>query len=339
MLVSIVIPIYNSAPNILKKCFDSVVNQTYKNIEIIIVSDGAVTSNNEIAESYCKKDRRIKIIYQKNSGPGSARNKGIKKCCGNYIMFVDSDDWIELDAVEKSVYEIEHSNKPDILLFGAIREYSNKSEPFGYEKYISTKVYKKSEINELVKDLLSENAKIEGPVAKLYNKSFLDKNKLLFNEKTRIAEDLEFNLRCFSISTEIIVMKDLLYHYFCNTNSLTNKTDYSSIESGLYNFKMMDQYIKKTNNLDLLSIFNDRVLCFIVTSFISGFFNPENLDKYKTKKRRASEFKNDVFVNEKINNDNNLSFERKIIIWLIKNNFYFLINIFSLIRFYQKRIK
>lgn len=291
MLVSIVIPIYNSAPNILKKCFDSVVNQTYKNIEIIIVSDGAVTSNNEIAESYCKKDRRIKIIYQKNSGPGSARNKGIKKCCGNYIMFVDSDDWIELDAVEKSVYEIEHSNKPDILLFGAIREYSNKSEPFGYEKYISTKVYKKSEINELVKDLLSENAKIEGPVAKLYNKSFLDKNKLLFNEKTRIAEDLEFNLRCFSISTEIIVMKDLLYHYFCNTNSLTNKTDYSSIESGLYNFKMMDQYIKKTNNLDLLSIFNDRVLCFIVTSFISGFFNPENLDKYKTKKEELRNLK------------------------------------------------
>lgn len=101
-LVSIIIPVYN-VQEYLRKCLDSVINQTYKNLEIIIVNDGSTDNSFSICKEYAKKDPRIILLSQENRGLSNARNTGIKKISGNYIYFVDSDDWLRLDAIEESI--------------------------------------------------------------------------------------------------------------------------------------------------------------------------------------------------------------------------------------------
>jgi glycosyltransferase involved in cell wall biosynthesis len=98
-LVSIIVPVYNTA-YYLPKCIKSMLNQTYHNIEIILVDDGSTDKSATICDKYAKRDKRIRVIHKKNGGVSSARNTGIENATGRYIMFVDSDDWLPLNAVE-----------------------------------------------------------------------------------------------------------------------------------------------------------------------------------------------------------------------------------------------
>ena len=100
--ISVIIPIYN-VEKYLSKCLDSVINQTYKNLEIICVNDGSPDNCHQILEEYKNKDSRIVVIEQENGGEGSARNRGIRAVTGNYIAFVDPDDWVELDFYETAI--------------------------------------------------------------------------------------------------------------------------------------------------------------------------------------------------------------------------------------------
>jgi len=102
-LISVIIPIYNSE-KYLKRCIDSIINQTYKNIEIICINDGSTDESYNILKQYEIKDNRIIILNKLNQGVSSARNDGIRISKGQYITFVDSDDWLELDAIENMVY-------------------------------------------------------------------------------------------------------------------------------------------------------------------------------------------------------------------------------------------
>ena len=97
--ISIVIPIYNAEDH-LQRCVDSVLNQTEKNIEIILVDDGSKDNSIEICKNYLNQDKRVQLIHQENSGVSAARNRGIEQACGEYIGFIDSDDWIEPNMYE-----------------------------------------------------------------------------------------------------------------------------------------------------------------------------------------------------------------------------------------------
>ena len=116
--ISVVIPIFNTAPY-LKECLDSVLNQTFTDFEVICVNDGSNDSSLEILKKYQQKDNRIKIINQENKGAGAARNVGIDHSRGEYILFLDSDDYLDKDTLN-DCYEIAHSKSLDILLFKII---------------------------------------------------------------------------------------------------------------------------------------------------------------------------------------------------------------------------
>lgn len=339
MKISIVIPIYKTNEKLLKRCFKSIEEQEYKNLEIIIISDGATKDNLKIAEDFSKRDNRVRVIKQKNAGPSNARNNGIKKCTGEYLMFVDSDDWIESHTILECVNELENLKDLDILLFGMKRDFQNRSEDFGYDKYQKKEQYINEKIKNLMIDIVDENVKIEGPVAKIFNIQFLRDNNLFFNSNTSIAEDMEFNLRTFSKAKKILVMDKCYYHYVCNLDSLTNNTSYEFVKSGLNNFKKMDNFIKE-NDFDFMQEkFDDRVLCFIVASYISGIFSPQNRIKYQKRIEMSKELKSDEFVKEKIRCKNNVSKSRKIVLFFIKHNLHLLIYIMAYIRYIQKKIK
>ena len=113
-LVSIIIPVYN-VEKYLAQCLESVCGQTYKNLEIIVVDDESPDHSGEIAEEFAKKDSRVRVEHIKNRGAAGARNVGLELCTGEYILFVDSDDWIELNMVEKLLAAIEETDS-DIAL-------------------------------------------------------------------------------------------------------------------------------------------------------------------------------------------------------------------------------
>ena len=122
-LVSVVLPIYN-VEKYLPKCLDSVVGQSYENIEIICVNDGSPDNSIAVLESYAEKDSRIIIINQENTGLSGARNTGIEAATGDYIIFLDSDDWMDAEAVETAM---QYAEKADTVMWGYIREFHDKS--------------------------------------------------------------------------------------------------------------------------------------------------------------------------------------------------------------------
>ena len=123
--ISVIVPVYN-AEQYLRECLESLVNQTLEDLEIICVNDGSTDSSPKILEEYASKDSRIKIFHQENQGVSAARNLGISKVQGEYLVFVDSDDWIELNALE-ILYKTIDKRKSDILLFSNYRYYGDSS--------------------------------------------------------------------------------------------------------------------------------------------------------------------------------------------------------------------
>ena len=127
-LISIIIPIYD-VQCYLRKCIDSVINQTYKNLEIILVDDESPDNCGEICEEYAKKDNRIKVIHKKNGGLSSARNAGLDVCTGEYVSFIDSDDFVEETYIEELCNMIE-KNEADISMANRYKVQDDKIEEF-----------------------------------------------------------------------------------------------------------------------------------------------------------------------------------------------------------------
>ena len=113
MKISVIIPVYN-VEKYLKRCLDSVINQTYKNLEIILIDDGSTDKSGNICDEYAAKDKRIIVIHKENGGLSDARNKGLDICTGDYISFIDSDDWIENGFYE---YVVNNVKDNDLLIF------------------------------------------------------------------------------------------------------------------------------------------------------------------------------------------------------------------------------
>lgn len=124
-LVSIIVPVYNVSP-FLKKCIESITHQSYTKLEIILVDDGSTDNSGEICDIYKKKDKRIRVIHQKNGGLSSARNTGIQKATGELLSFVDSDDWLDHATIETLIKDLETTSS-DISAVGRYLEYENKS--------------------------------------------------------------------------------------------------------------------------------------------------------------------------------------------------------------------
>ena len=126
-LISVIVPIYN-VEKYLERCLDSIIKQTYKNLDIILVDDGSIDNSTKICDEYVKKDSRIKVIHKENGGLSDARNVGIDNSDGKYICFIDSDDYIELDMIE-NLYDGIVKNNANICCCGKLLEYEKNKLP------------------------------------------------------------------------------------------------------------------------------------------------------------------------------------------------------------------
>ena len=248
--ISIIIPIYN-VEQYLARCLDSVINQTYKNLEIICVNDCSPDNSINILEEYSQKDNRIKIIQrEKNGGLSAARNTGLNNTTGEYIYFIDSDDWIDLDYIEKMV-KVANESKSNIVVNTNIKcDYNNtrKSE----ELYFGN--LKISEEGQKINSNIAINNITWSVCTHLYKRSFLEDNKLRFPEGYTY-EDMFFSPKAFSCTSSIFAFMGSRYHYFIRDNSICrNKTsEYIQKAKFLSIFNMVFDYLLDKKYIDKYS--------------------------------------------------------------------------------------
>lgn len=221
--VSIIVPVFN-AENTIVKTINSIINQSYRNIEVIIVDDGSTDKSFDICTKLSLEDNRLKMIRISNSGVSNARNTGILASLGEYITFVDSDDIIDSNMILNCIKELERTVFEVIIYGMEFIYYKNGKVIKRIEKtikndYIITNDYKRK----LFIDLYTNNY-LSSSCNKLYKKSFLIKNDILFNSNLSKFEDLVFSLKVFRYANNILALNQCFYKYLhVNSMSLSKK--------------------------------------------------------------------------------------------------------------------
>lgn len=261
--VSIIVPVYN-VEKYISRCLNSIVNQTYKNIEIILVNDGSNDNSEVIINKYKDLDHRIKYFYQCNSGPSKARNFGIKKSTGDYITFVDADDYISSDYIENLVIEAIY-NKYDIVACGYtdISKYGEiKLNDFWNGKK------KKSKI-EFFKDIFKG---VGGTLwGKIFKRDIIINNDIRMPTDIYMCEDLLFNLEyVLNSNTYGVINKNLYYYNRLNDNRISSQLDLSYYENFIEVLSKLEFIFKQYDvdselvNIILSSRFKDIILKFVL---------------------------------------------------------------------------
>lgn len=269
-LISIIVPVYNTE-KYLSQCLESLVNQTYSTIEIIVVNDGSTDNSIEIIRSFAKNDNRIIIEEQENKGVSEARNLGITKVTGDFVLFVDSDDWIDLNTCELAINAISINNS-DIVLFSYTRDFGNGTKKI--RKILpDEKQFNKEESLELRRRLyglydneLSDPSQADtlGTVfSKLYKSKIIKKYKLDFIDINQIgsAEDILFNISYFKYITSAYYLNISAYNLRkYNETSITTKYRSQLAEQWKKLFEIMLTTIENENLNDTFKLaLNNRI--------------------------------------------------------------------------------
>lgn len=220
-LISIIIPVYNVEPY-LCQCLDSVIGQTYENLEILIIDDGSTDGSGKICDKYAERDERIRVFHTENRGLSAARNMGLDESNGKYIAFIDSDDWFELDAIERSVEAVSKS-KVDIVCFHSIREYKNSSK--------KDKIDPREPVIFSDKEIIKEYCTNSGVGAACWNKLY---GAGLFQHvrypEGRYYEDRATTYQLLLLADRVECIPYVLIHYRARKDSITSHHDYKNID-------------------------------------------------------------------------------------------------------------
>lgn len=248
-LISVIVPVYN-AEKFLFRCVDSICNQTYTDLEIILINDGSPDDSPKMCDDMAKKDPRIKVIHKLNAGQGLARNDGLNIATGNYVTFVDSDDWIAPDHIENLYIAIKKYDA-DISLGNHIKV-SSDGTLTSRMLLLNEGVYEKGTIlTEIMLPLIGADVDAHRDVLinssvwlNMYKMDFILNNNIRFiSERFAVAEDFYFNLDCFHFATKVVYTKEKGYYYFQNSQSTCEKYNPKRFERTLNYYDLVSQRI------------------------------------------------------------------------------------------------
>ena len=306
--VSVIIPVYN-VENYLRKCLDSLVNQTLKDIEIIVVNDGSPDNSQTIIDEYVKKyPKKVVSVIQENGGQGAARNSGLLHATGEYFGYVDSDDYVEKNMYEE-LYKKAKEENADIVICG------NNIVKENYELLTKEAVDKEF--------LLGKMAVWN----KIYKKSIIVDNKISFRSKVWY-EDLDFSMKVYLSSNKISIVDKPLYNYLLREGSTMNN---NNIERNLELIESFDSLISYCKNKGIYNETKEKIefLC-IYHMYIFAITRVLNTDnKYKDKITIINKFRK--YINSNFSNFKNNKYlyllpkKRKLIYNLINLKFYYII--------------
>ncbi len=281
-LISVIVPVYNSEKYV-NRCIDSILNQTYENLEVLLINDGSSDGSLKICEDWAEKDKRVKIVNEKNKGVSAARNLGIKYATGDYVGFVDNDDWLRPEMYEKMLELIE-KEKADV----AVCKFINVDEKYNRvsikEANLTAEHFKNPIYFFLNNNSKNSHKKIVGCCNRLLiKKPILDDVK--FDERLNFGENILFVLNLISKTDKIAVTNEYLYNHFNDSNIKTYSESYLDDLAGYH--KAVTKYFKD-HDLHLDYLINYDYVCKVVKAF--------KKDKDFAKKMKEVESNNELFA-------------------------------------------
>ena len=269
--VSIILPTYNVFPY-LSQCLDSILAQTYKNIEVIIIIDGATDGSYELAKSYCEKDDRFCVYWQENAGSGPARNKGLSHAKGKFIAFIDPDDWVKEDYIERLV-DAQQKEDYDLVLTTSEDYYFSKDKVLKYKRTENTKdenfIGFEKVRNQYAR--LLEQSMVCAPTKTLYKSSIIREYGIVFPDMRR-SQDIVFNYRYFD---HVSSLRTLSYHGYCyrvEFSQLLNRLKpnyYKTIKFLFCETEALQEKWNVNRNVPLIASIYTRILSVAVESCVS----------------------------------------------------------------------
>ncbi|WP_368646161.1 glycosyltransferase family 2 protein [Alkalibacterium putridalgicola] len=325
-MISVIIPVYN-AENYLSECVDSVMNQSYKNLEIILINDGSTDDSPSICDSYLHKDNRVKVIHQSNGGVSSARNAGLQEASGEYVQFVDSDDFLSEDMCEELIRAVSHT---DIAICGYQGFDDNRNVDIHQPDTSQIKMQDDwgVQFNALIKKNLFNQ-----PWNKLYKKSKITNR---FNTDFARGEDLLFNLDYFrNISSISVIDKALYWHKNDTPDSLMTVYTDDQFHNQKTLFLKMEEY---KAYYDLNKIEFHYTIFFHEIQWIVKEIIYDDKSSFKSKYLKLQNIVHDECTVKMISQFNSYSVNSLILKKLIKNKmtpFVYLYNLLLLIKNHQ----
>ena len=294
-LVSVIVPVYK-VEKYLEKCVDSIINQTYKNLEIILVDDGSPDNCSKMCDLYAKEDKRVKVIHKQNGGLSDARNAGLDIMTGDFVCFVDSDDWVEKNYVEEML-NIQQKTNADVVACGInlVNEENGKSSI--YYNINQTTIF---ETHDIIENYYNGNGIISGVAwNKLYKKEIF--NNLRY-PKGILFEDVAIILNILFQCEKVVILKDMLYNYLDRQGSIMKSNwNHQKLVSKLFMFEkrldfLLEQNINEYLNKELQIRIND--VCWTYRELKDKtekkWFKKEILEKWKKYKKFFKLTKNSI---------------------------------------------
>ena len=292
--VSVIVPVYR-AEAYLRQCVESILTQTYSNLEVVLVDDGSPDECPALCDAYASKDKRIRVIHKENGGISSAREAGIQHAHGDYIMVVDSDDWLEPDTIASCI-DVALRNEADCVMFGYIREYPSKSitthlfdSDFVYEVSASEeKIHRR--IVGLIGDELRNPQQIDHlstVCMKLYKTDAAKKGRIVSERIVGTSEDTIFNLYALD-RCKISYINKCFYHYRkSNAQSITTQHKPDLAEKWDVMYSIMQEYIDGSGRAnEYHTPFLNRVACGMIGLGLNEIGSTESIWK-KSQRLRA----------------------------------------------------
>lgn len=229
--VSVVVPVYRSEPY-LRQCVDSLVHQTYRDLEIILVDDGSPDDCPQICDEYAAQDPRVRVIHQINGGPASARRAGAEMASGDCVLFVDGDDWLDRETLTRCVDALQGAPDTECVIFSYVREYPQRSMTAHVldgtcllrDEEAEDRVYRR--LFGLIGDELRHPERLENMGSccmKLYRRDLVDRGRFFDTAEVGSSEDALFNLYALYGCRRIIYLDEPLYHYRKTGDSITSR--------------------------------------------------------------------------------------------------------------------
>jgi len=291
--ISVIVPFYNGEKYI-SKCIDSIINQTLKELEIILVDDGSTDKSKNIANEYAKKYKNIKYIYQKNGRQGKARNNGLSHAKGEYISFIDSDDYISENMYEK-MYNAAVKNNSDIVICDILKKYDD------HDEYLSAHEFSIIDINNVTKQeyFLCE----PGPCNKIFKRKFLNDNNFSFPEEI-IDEDYAVIPALAIHNPKISYIPEAYYNYVQTSISTTRNQEYQKRNEDIFKATeiLCDKALEDKEIFSELEYVVIKHLLYYSSLYFFQFDKKENLKKINDfiKVKFNKWYKNKYFKHENI---------------------------------------
>lgn len=300
-LVSVIVPVYNSQ-EYLKDCVNSILTQSYQEIELILVDDQSADSSSKMCDEYSAMDDRVVVIHKKNEGAGFARKTGAELANGDYVMFVDSDDWLEQCTIEKCVNKIV-SDGSDCVLFSYSKDYENKSiENLIYTSAFSYDIDEsESNVHQRVigpsKEQLSSPHTVDNlsPFwGKMYSARQIKRGRFISEREVATSEDTIFNLYALE-DCKISYINECLYHYRkTNASSLINSYKPDLVDKWDVLHQCFLEYINNSENAEkYYNLFLNRIACSMIGLGLNEINNKTGI--FKVSKRILTILKKSLY--------------------------------------------